>query len=112
MILISLDTEVSNERLKESILAEKHQDYDDFPKSCLSGLVALLRPQPSKKVQIICTFKKFQTWAQLFSFVSMSLSILVPEILGGGKYAPPHAISALLEPMMIGVKCKKVAPIS
>ena len=61
MILISLGIEVSNETLKESILAQKYQDYDDFPKPCLSGLVGLIRPHSSKKVQIFCTFKKFQT---------------------------------------------------
>ena len=37
MILISLGKEVSNETLKESILAEKHQDYDDIPNSCFQA---------------------------------------------------------------------------
>ena len=36
MILISLGTEVFNPTFKESILAEKHQDNNVFPNSCLT----------------------------------------------------------------------------
>ena len=57
-------------------------------------------------MHIFGTFKKFLTKAQLLIFVSMSLSILDPEIPGGGGKYAPHAISALLEPMLIGVKIK------
>ena len=61
MILISLGTEVFNPTFKESILTEKHQDNNVFPKSYLSGLLGLNRPHLSKKLHINCTFNKFQT---------------------------------------------------